>query len=111
ALAIAVVLGCALPALAQIPPGPSELRLYAGLHAAAAKGNAAEIERLIAAGEKPNVQDSHGRTPLHVAAHFGHQAAAQALLKGDANPNALDAQRYDIVTIVAVTNDVPMLKL
>ena len=111
ALAIAVVLACALPALAQIPPNAAELRIYAGLHAAAAKGDAAEIERLIGAGEKPNVQDSHGRTPLHIAAHFGHQAAAQTLLKGGANPNALDAQRYDIVTIAAVNNDLPMLKL
>ena len=57
------------------------------------------------------MQDAHSRTPLHVAAHFGHQAAAQALLKGGANPNALDAQKYDIVTIAAVNNDVPMLKL
>src|ERR1043165_1211760 len=100
-----------LPAAAQIPPGRSELRIYAGLHAAAAKGDAAEIERLIAAGQNVNAQDAHSRTPLHVAAHFGHQAAAQALLKGGANANALDAQKYDIVTIVAVNNDVPMLKL
>jgi len=100
-----------LPAAAQTPPSPSELRVYAGLHAAAAKGDAAEVERLIAAGQNPNAQDAHSRTPLHVAAHFGHQAAAQALLKGGANPNALDAQKYDIVTIAAVTNDVPMLKL
>jgi ankyrin repeat protein len=98
-------------AAAQIPPGPSELRIYAGLHAAAAKGDAAEIERLLASGERVNAQDAHSRTPLHVAAHFGHQAAAQALLKGGANANALDAQKYDIVTIAAVTNDVPMLKL
>jgi ankyrin repeat protein len=111
ALALAFALASALPALAQIAPGPSELRTYAGLHAAAAKGDAAEIERLIAAGEKPNVQDAHSRTPLHVAAHFGRHAAALALLKGGANPNALDAQRYDIVTIAAVNNDVPMLKL
>ncbi|TMI99166.1 MAG: ankyrin repeat domain-containing protein [Alphaproteobacteria bacterium] len=110
-LAFASLLASALPALAQIPPGAAELRIYAGLHAAAAKGDSAEIARLIAAGEKPNVQDAHGRTPLHVAAHFGHQAAAQALLKGGANPNALDAQRYDIVTIASVNNDVPMLRL
>ena len=109
-LLLAVLL---LPATAsaQIPPGPSELRVYAGLHAAAAKGDAAEIARLIAAGERADPQDAHSRTPLHVAAHFGHQAAAQALLKGGANPNALDAQKYDIVTIAAVTDDVPMLKL
>jgi ankyrin repeat protein len=99
------------PAATQTPPSPSELRVYAGLHAAAAKGDAAEIERLIGAGQSPTAQEAHSRTPLHVAAHFGHQAAAQALLKAGANPNALDAQKYDIVTIAAVTNDVPMLKL
>ena len=92
-------------------PSPSELRIYAGLHAAAAKGDAAEIERLIAAGREVDAQDAHSRTPLHVAAHFGHQAAAQALLRRGANPNALDAQKYDIVTIAAVNDDVPMLKL
>src|SRR3954468_3067350 len=97
-------------ALAQIPPGTSELHVYAGLHAAA-KGDTAEIERLIAAGQNPNAEDAHSRTPLHIAAHFGHGAAAQALLKDGGNPNALDAQRYDIVTIAAVNNDVPMLKL
>ena len=96
---------------AQVPPSAAELRVYAGLHAAAARGDAAEIERLIAAGQNPNAQDSNSRTPLHVAAHFGHRAAAQALIKGGANPNALDAQKYDIVTIAAVTDDVPMLKL
>ena len=110
ALAIACVLLGALPAAAQIAPSQSDLRIYAGLHAAAAKGDAAEIERLIAAGQSPNAQDAHSRTPLHVAAHFGHQAAAAALLKGGANPNALDAQKYDIVTIAAVNNDVAMLE-
>jgi len=110
-LALALLLAGALPSLAQIPPNAADLRVYAGLHAAAAKGDSAEIARLMANGEKPNIQDAHGRTPLHVAAHFGHQGAAQALLMGGANPNALDAQRYDIVTIAAVKNDVPMLKL
>jgi uncharacterized protein len=114
-----LVLGLMVPAallqpagtFAQIPPSPSELRIYAGLHAAAAKGDADEIESLIAAGEKPNVQDSHSRTPLHVAAFGSHHAAARALLRLGANPNALDAQRYDIVTIAAVRNDLEMLKL
>jgi ankyrin repeat protein len=110
-LALVGALFATLPAAAQIAPSSSELRVYAGLHAAAAKGDAAEVARLLAAGDNPNAQDAHSRTPLHVAAHFGHQAAAAALLKGGANPNALDAQKYDIVTIVAVTNDVAMLKL
>ena len=101
----------ALPVSAQIPPSATEVAAYRGLHAAAAKGDAAEITRLSAAGEKADAVDGHRRTPLHVAAHFGHRGAAQALLNGGANPNALDAQQYDIVTIAAVNNDVPMLKL
>jgi uncharacterized protein len=98
-------------AKAQTPPSPAELRIYAGLHAAAAKGDAAEIERLTAAGERLDVQDANSRTPLHVAAFFGHQEAARTLLKRGANANALDGQKYDIVTILAVRNDVPMLKV
>src|SRR6476646_7075361 len=101
----------AAPAAAQIPPSAAESAAYRGLHAAAAKGDATEIARLIGAGEKVDAVDGHRRTPLHVAAHFGHQAAAQALIRGGANPNALEAQQYDIVTIAAVNNDVPMLKL
>ena len=110
-LLLIVALFLALPAAAQIPPSATEVAAYRGLHAAAARGDAAEIARLIPAGDKVDGVDGHRRTPLHVAAHLGHQAAAQALLKGGADPNALDAQKYDIVTIVAVTNDVPMLKL
>jgi len=41
-------LAAAAPAAAQTPPSSSELRVYAGLHAAAAKGDVGEIERLIA---------------------------------------------------------------
>jgi ankyrin repeat protein len=96
---------------AQTPPNDSELRVYAGLHAAAAKGDAAEIEQLIREGEKPNLQDSRSRTPLHVAAHFGRHEAAKTLLRLGANPNALDFQRYDIITIAAVRNDLEMLKI
>jgi uncharacterized protein len=108
---LALLVFFASPAAAQIPPTPTDLRTYAGVHAAAAKGDEAEIERLLKAGEKPNVQDGNSRTPLHVAAHFRHHEAARALLRLGAHANALDAQRYDIVTIAAVNNDVEMLKL
>jgi hypothetical protein len=97
--------------LAQTAPTEHDLQIYAGLHAAAANGDVAEIEKLIAAGEKPNIQDSNSRTPLHVAAFRRQYAAAQALLRLGANPNAMDAQRYDIVTIAAVQNDLEMLKI
>jgi uncharacterized protein len=96
---------------AQTPPTERDLRIYAGLHDAAARGDVAEIEKLIAEGEKPNIQDANSRTPLHVAAFLRKHAAAQALLRLGASPNALDAQRYDIITIAAVNNDLDMLKI
>jgi ankyrin repeat protein len=96
---------------AQTPPNDRDLRVYAGLHAAAAQGDVAEIERLIAGGERPNLQDSNSRTPLHVAVYRKHHAAARALLRLGANPNALDADRYDIITIAVAQNDTEMLKL
>lgn len=110
-IAIMAALGFGGSALAQTPPNERDLRIYAGLHAAAAHGDVAEIERLIAAGERPNLQDSNSRTPLHVAVYRKHHTAARALLGLGANPNALDADRYDIVTIAAVHNDIDMLTL
>ena len=37
--------------------------------------------------------------------------AARALLRLGADPNALDAQRYDVITIAAVNDDLEMLKI
>src|SRR5712691_716968 len=100
-----------LPTGAQTAPSERELRIYAGLHDAAARGDVAEIEKLIAEGEKPNIQDASSRTPLHVAAFLRQYAAARALLRLGANPNALDAERYDVITIAAVNNDLELLKI
>ena len=110
ALLLATV-ALASPARAQTPPTVQEVKVYAGLHEAAAKGDAAEITRLIAAGEKPNIQDSKSRTPLHVAVFFKKYDAVRALLKGGANPNALEGDRYDPLTIAAVQNDIEMMKI
>src|SRR5260370_19343315 len=94
---------------AQRPPSERELRVYDGLHDAAARGEVAEIQRLIREGEKPNVQDANSRTALHVAAFLRQHGAARALLRLGANVNALDAERYDILTIAAVNDDLGML--
>jgi ankyrin repeat protein len=107
----ALVAAASMQALAQIPPTEPEVRAYTGLHAAAATGSVAEIERLVAAGANRELRDGNGRTPLHVAAYRKQYEAARLLMKRGANPNALDAQRYDIVTIAAVADDVPMLKV
>ena len=109
--AVLLSLAGTLSTSAQTAPSERELRIYAGLHDAAARGDVAEIERLIAEGEKPNIQDANSRTPLHVAAFLRKHAAAQALIRLGANPNALDAQRYDIITIAGVNNDLEMLKI
>lgn len=109
-----LLLALLLPAkltVAQIAPDPSELQAYGGLHAAAAKGDVVEIERLIKTGAAIEARDSHQRTPLHVAAFMRKEDAARALLRLGADANALEAQKYDIVTIASVANDVPMLKL
>jgi ankyrin repeat protein len=108
---VALVAAASMQALAQIPPTEPEVRAYTGLHAAAATGSVAEIERLVAAGANRELRDGNGRTPLHVAAYRKQYEAARLLMKRGANPNALDAQRYDIVTIAAVADDVPMLKV
>jgi len=96
---------------AQRPPTERELRIYAGLHDAAARGDVVEIERLIREDEKPNIQDANSRTPLHVAAFLRQHAAARVLLRLGANVNALDAQRYDILTIAAVNDDLEMVNI
>ena len=111
-LAVAAALACSPGALqAQQAPTDREIAVYAGLHAAAANGNVAEIEKLIGDGEKPNLQDARSRTPLLVAAFRKHYGAVEALLKRGANANARDMQGFDILTLAAVSNDMQLLKL
>ena len=78
-LCLALMVGAAQvgggASFAQTPPSERELRIYAGLHDAAARGDAAEIEQLVAEGEKPSIQDANSRTPLHVAAFLRRHAA------------------------------------
>jgi ankyrin repeat protein len=95
----------------QVAPSKTERAAYTGLLAAAARGDAMEIRALIARGAKVDVRDGYARTPLHVAAYGAHHDAMRALVKAGANPNALERDRYDIVTIAAVANDVPTLKV
>jgi len=109
--AIVISLFAVLPVSAQIAPTDAELRAYSGLHAAAARGDLAEIERRIAAGENKAATDTRHRTPLHVAALQKNHDAARLLMKLGADPNTLEIDRYDIITIASVANDVPMLKI
>ena len=97
-------------ALAQVPPSATERASYEGLFAAAARGDVAGIVRLVQGGAPVDARDGRGRTPLIVAAHEGQRDAMRALVAAGADSNAFDRDRYDIVTIAAVANDVPTLE-
>ena len=108
-VALALLMGPV--AVAQVAPTAAERVAYRGLFAAAASDDGLRIGRLLRRGDAPNTRDGHGRTPLMVAAHGGARNAARALLVGHADPNLLDGDRYDIVTIAAVSNDPAMIRL
>jgi ankyrin repeat protein len=111
ALALLLIARAAGPASAQVPPSPAEQSRYTGLLAAAARGDAARIRTLTASGADADIRDGHQRTPLHVAAFNRHHEAMRALAAAGANPNALERDRYDIVTIAAVADDVRTLEV
>jgi ankyrin repeat protein len=106
---LAVALGVAA-VHAQVPPTPAERAQYRGAFAAAATGDVRNLapSSLAAAVD---ARDGYGRTPLIVAAYAGQHDAMRALVKAGANPNALEHDRYDIVTIASVANDLPTLKV
>ena len=96
---------------AQQPPSPADRSSYKGLFAAVAAGDAAAVRALLSKKPNLNERDAHGRTALHVSAYGGHRDVMRLLVGTGADPNALEQDRYDIVTIAAVANDVPTLKL
>ena len=105
-VAFAALVAAATPVgtFAQIAPSAAEIAAYRGLHAAAARGDVAAIQRLAPAGGL-DARDGHARTPLHVATFARQRDAVQALLAAGADPALRDDDRYDAVTIVAVADD------
>ncbi|UUZ78395.1 ankyrin repeat domain-containing protein [Polaromonas sp. P1(28)-13] len=105
----------ASPAAAQVAPSAAEAASYKGLHAAAHKGDVAQIEKLATAKSDAkadlNARDGNGRTPLHVASFAKQQGAIRALAKAGASINLFDNDRYDGVTIAAVADDEETLRV
>jgi ankyrin repeat protein len=98
---------------AQVGPGPDQAARYAGLHAAAHKGDLAALDKLLAA--KPalavlNARDVHGRTAVHVAAFARQREAIRRLAQAGADLQLLEDDRYDAVTIAAVADDEDTLR-
>ena len=120
----AAITSCALcvagflpSSFAQVPPSASEAAAFSSLHAAAYKGDVAQIDKLIAALPDPaaraaalNARGARGLTPLHVAAHARQREAIKALAKGGADLNLLENDRYDGVTIASVADDEETLR-
>ena len=47
---------------------------------------------MVNVGADLNVQDTDGRTPMHLAAERGHTKAIAALTNAGADPNILDSE-------------------
>jgi uncharacterized protein len=95
----------------QRAPAETEIRAYDGLHAAAASGEVDNIRALARAGADLNGRDAHGRTPLMVATYARHHDAIATLIDLGADLGALDQQRYDVITIAGVIDDVVTLRM
>jgi ankyrin repeat protein len=104
-------LGLSLPARAQIAPAPAEIAAFGALHAAAHKGDVAQIDKLAAAKTDLNARDRYGRTALQVATFAKQREAVRALAKAGANLELLENDRYDAVTIASVADDEDTLRL
>ena len=108
-LAAALLLLFAQAAGAQVAPSPAEVQSYAGLHRAAHEGDLRAIGA--AARGTLDPRDPRGRTPVHVATFARRREAVAVLLAAGADPAALDADRYDAVTIAAVADDEATLRV
>lgn len=108
--ALAAVFFGAGVTFAQVPPSPAEAAAYTGLHAAAHKGEVAQIAKLAASGARLDARDAHGRTPVHVAAFARQREAIRALASAGAKLELLENDRYDAITIAAVAGDEETLR-
>jgi ankyrin repeat protein len=72
---------------------------------AAGRGDANEINRLVAAGANVNVAGEHDITPLWWAIWTRNLRGYEALLDKDANPNAKRAEQYSIMYLAADMED------
>ena len=110
-LCVACTLLPAPRAHAQIAPGAAEIAAFSPLHAAAHKGDLAQLDKLIAAKVNLDARDAYGRTALHVATFARQGDALRALAGAGAKLELLENDRYDAVTIASVADDEDTLRL
>ena len=110
-LVLFTALFAAFTAYAQTPPNKGEISRYRGIFEAVVNQDSSVLKKQISTTANIDARDSYGRTALHVAAYSANHEAMRLLVKAGANPNALENDRYDIVTIAAVANDIQTLRL
>jgi hypothetical protein len=96
---------------AQTPPEAWQVLKYSGLFEAVVESDSVALKKHISTAKDIDKRDDHGRTALHVAAYTANHEAMRLLVEAGADPNALEHDRYDIVTIAAVANDIESLRL
>ena len=69
------------------------------------------LKKAITETDRIDQRDDYQRTALHVAAYFANHEAMRLLVAAGADPNALEHDRYDMVTIAAVANDLDTMRL
>jgi len=106
-----IFLTCISAVFAQTPPNTSEVLKYSGLFEAVVERDPVALKKHISTAKDIDKRDDHGRTALHVAAYTGNHQAMRLLVEAGADANALEHDRYDIVTIAAVANDIETLRL
>ena len=97
--------------LAQTQPNALDIIGYEGLFKAVIDADVTALKTAIAKADEIDIRDNYHRTPLHVAAYYASHDAMRLLVEAGADPNALEYDRYDMVTISAVANDLETMKL
>jgi len=83
----------------------------AQLIAAAANGDVADIERLVADGADPDARDDDGSPALMVATRDGHADAVRALLAAGADVDAQDARQDNVFLYAGAEGLLDILRL
>jgi len=109
-IAVLAVIASFNSAYAQVAPSTTEVAAYTGIHAAAHKGDIVGAKRLINSGIDLERIDGRGRTALHMAAFGSHDELVTVLADAGLDPNRLENDKYDIITIAAVANDADMVR-
>jgi ankyrin repeat protein len=91
--------------------GENQVERDAALIDAAARGDAAEVRRLLRAGASVAATDSEGRTALIAAAYDDHVEVGRLLIGAGADVNVQDNTRQSAYLIPTADGSLPFLRL